>query len=278
MRKILFAITIMFLFSCETEEQKKEKAQEVVNALISNIQVDNYESIFEYYPNFKGIGTYLKYNSVEFTSTMLKSDGKVDIFGKTYNGKQLFFEVEKTDGIYKVIKSKGLSSYYDSNLYKYCKKIGCIGMNEYDTDISRICKDNEGDFNFLVNSIKDKIESKTRLESHTITRKNGGFGYYYAFGDITVKNNSRFTIPGYSYKLYVNYLDSNDNLLFTSDKSSGNFTDIGFNQSKTLNIYQDISSRFRKVNIKVKLLNTEFIEKLIAEYAEGSLCNYSNNL
>jgi uncharacterized protein YcfL len=52
MRKIIFITLFPFiLMGCESDEQKKQKAQEVVNALISNIQIDNYESIYEYYPS-----------------------------------------------------------------------------------------------------------------------------------------------------------------------------------------------------------------------------------
>lgn len=277
MKKLILFLVVILLFGCETEEQKKEKAQEVVKSFVSNLQFDNYETLYEYYPTFRDVETYWKFNSLNITSTILNSDGKVIIIGETDTSKQVFFELVKFDGNYRITKSKGLSSYYDSNLYKYCKKIGCIGMNEFDSDINRICKENKYDFEALVNSIKYKIENKTRIESNTL-KGNFGYGYDYVSGEITIKNYSRHSIIGSSYRLYVNYLDSNDNVLFTSDESSSNYKDIGFDQSITLNIYQSIPSRFRKVNIELKLINTKFIESSIPKYAEGSNCIYSGNL
>lgn len=279
MKKVFFLLVIILFFSCETEEQKKEKAQEVVKALIANMKLENYESSLEYYPGLiKGVGNYRQFNSVNFTSTMIKPDGSIEIFAKSNSNRQLFFTLQNIDGTYKITNSKGLSNYYDSNLYNYCKNIGCFGMSNFDIDVARICKDKDAEFRRLVNSIKYKIESQTRLENQTLT-KNGGYGMpYYVTGNITIKNHSRFTIPGYSYKLYVNYLDANDNILFTSEESLGNFQAIGFNQSKTIHVMQNSSSKFRKVSVKVKLLNTEFIEKGITEYAKGSNCNYSDNL
>ncbi|MCF7559422.1 hypothetical protein L3X39_02145 [Sabulilitoribacter multivorans] len=279
MKNLLYILIIIVLFGCESEEQKKQKAKEVVQELISNIQIDNYESVFKYYPTFRNLkGKYWKHKILDITSTILKDDGTVEIFATSNNDDQLFFLLKKMDDTYMVVKSKGISSYSNSNIYKYCKNIGCIGITESDIEMSRICNNKEDEFKRIVSSIKYEIEEKTRLESHALEIKKGGFGNYYAFGNITIKNYSRFTIPAYSYKIYVNYLDINDNVLFTSENFSDNYSDIGFNQSKTQHVMQDISSKFRKVDISLKLLNTEFIDKLIAEYAEGGSCIYSDNL
>jgi hypothetical protein len=180
--------------------------------------------------------------------------------------------VEKIDGKYQISKSKGLSSDFNSNLYKYCKKIGCIGLNSYDSEISIICKDKEYEFNQLVRSIKETIENNVRMENHTVTKS-----YGCASGNITLKNYSRFTIRGYSYNLYVNYTDNQGNTIFTS-KEMLNYESIPYGQSKTINVFENNSSSFQKVGIILKIINTEFIEDIIGEHAEGTNCNYTNNL
>ncbi|MBG7610825.1 hypothetical protein IU405_01010, partial [Polaribacter sp. BAL334] len=275
---ILITLFPFILMGCESDEQKKQKAQEVVNALISNIQIDNYESIYEYYPSFKDwVGKYWKYKSIAITSTILKEDGSIEIFANSNSDDQLFFLLEKIEGNYKVLKSKGLSSYFNSNIYKYCKNIGCIGINESDVDIGRICKNNETDFNYLVRSIKNRIEDKFRLENQSLA-KHGGYGIpLYVTGDIIVKNYSRFTLPRYSYDIYIKFLNSNDKELYKF-KYRSNFSDIPFNSSESLSIMQDVDRSFKKVDVELVIINTNFIEDLIGKYAEGSLCNYADNL
>lgn len=232
----------------------------------------------ELYPSLRKAigGQFRQFESVEFESIVLKDNGEVEVFAKSNNGIQLFFVLQEEGGDYKVVNSKGLSVYNDSNLYEYCKRIGCITTGAYDLQIDNVCKQNESSFNNLVNQIKNRIEATTRLESHSV--KVMGYGDNYATGNITLKNFTRFTIPAHSYKLYVNYLDSDNNILFTSDKSLSNFEAIGFGQSKTIHVIQDISSEFRKVNIKLKLLSTQFIEEIVAKHSEGSSCLYSGNL
>jgi hypothetical protein len=278
MKKLVYLIIVVMFFSCESEEQKKQKAQEVVQALISNIQVDNYESIYEYYPSFKNwIGSYYKYNSVTITSTMLKDDGTVEIFANAGGSNQLFFALEKVDGNYKIMRSKGLSAYFNSDIYKYCKKIGCIGNNETDLDIGRICGDNKSDFNYLVRRIKNKIEDRFILENQSLT-KAGGYGIpLYVAGDIIVKNNSRFTIPRFSYDIYIKFLNNKNEELYKF-KYSTNFSDIPFNSSEKLHLMQDVKNSFRKVDVELVILKTDFIEELIGNHAEGSFCNYDDNL
>ncbi|WP_370390225.1 hypothetical protein [uncultured Winogradskyella sp.] len=278
MRRTLALVLIFLLFNCQTEEQKKREAEEIVQALISNIQIDNYKSIYELYPSFKNLeGEYWKYKSVEITSTMLKDDGTIEIFAKS-NNNQLYFVLDKINKGYKVVQSKGLSAYFNSNIYKYSKNIGCIGLNESDIDIGRICKKNETEFNAIVQSLKKRIEENTFLENHSLTKYGGYYGSnQYVSGDIIVKNGSRFTIPGHSYHIYVKFLDKNDNELYKY-KHYNNYFDIPFNSSESLGIMEDIEKNYNKVDVELVILNTNFLENILGEHSKGSSCNYNYNL
>ncbi|MBP8994458.1 MAG: hypothetical protein KBG30_11710 [Bacteroidales bacterium] len=269
--KIIFVIgLIISLLSCESNEQKINKAKDAVQSFVTNLSFDNYDEMFKVYPSFKNVQTYWKLQDFNIKNSVL-NENTIILTGSS-NEREILFEVEKIDGKYIITKSKGLSSYFNSNLYKYCKKIGCIGTKSYDADISKICKENEFQFNQLVKKIKGNIEDNVWMINHTVTKK-----YDWASGDITIKNNSRFTIPGYSYSLYVNYTDSKGNILFTS-KEISNFESIPYGQSKTIHVFESNSSSFQKVGISLKIISTNFIEQIIAEYAEGYNCTYSDNL
>lgn len=269
--KIIFAIgLIISLISCETNEKKINKAKVVVQSFVTNLSFDNYDKMFESYPSFKEVRTYWKLPDFNIKSATL-NENIITLTGSS-DEREILFEVEKIEGKYVITKSKGLSADFNSNLYKYCKKIGCIGTNSYDADVSKVCKENEFQFNQLVKEIKENIENSVWMLNHTVTKN-----YGWASGDITIKNDSRFTIPGYSYSLYVNYTDSKGNLLFTS-KEMSNFESIPYGQSKTIHVFESNSSSFQKVGISVKIISTNFIEQIIAEYAEGYNCTYSDNL
>lgn len=272
MKRLLILIFAITLISCESEEQKIKKAENTVKSFVSNLQFDNYDKLFSFYPNFKRIETYWKLNSIIITSSNINPDESITIIGSS-NNRQVLFELQRQNNQYLITNSKGLSSDYNSNIYKFCKKIGCIGASEYDADISNICKENKYKFEKLVNDLKTRIESRTVLENHTLTKSYGTLS-----GDITIKNYSRFTIPGHVYKIYVKYLNSKDEVIFTSNQSLSNFQSIPYNQSKTIHIFENNVKGFRKVDIQLSLTTSNFIEKIIAENVEGSNCKYSNNL
>lgn len=268
---LLIIITLLVITSCESEEQKINKAKEVVNAFVSNISFDNYETMYSVYPNFQNVATYWKIKDFEISSATIAENQVVTIIGISDN-RNILFELQRNNSQYQIINSKGLSSDFDSSIYKYCKKIGCIGLSAYDAEISNICNRKKSEFNQLVTMIKERIEKNTVLENHTVT-KNYGF----ASGDVTVKNNSRFSIPGRAYNLYVNYFDRDENLLFTS-KQILNFDEIPYHQSTTVNVFETGSMSFRKIGIALNIVDTGFIEKIISEHAKGSGCLYDNNL
>ena len=261
---------ILMLCSCETKEHKIKEAEEIVTTFINNLWFDNYVVMYDLYPSFRNVNTYWKLKNFNITNTTLNND-IITIIGNSADI-EVFFEVKKIRDKYIITKSKGLSSDFNTNLYKYCKNIGCIGQNSYDEEISRICMENKNKFNELVRNIKEAIENSVWLLNHTVTKN-----YGYTSGEITVKNNSRFTIPKYSYNLYVNYTDKKGENLFTS-KHISNYESIPYGENKTIHVFELNSSSFQKIGISLKIIDADFIEEIISQYAEGYNCIYSNNL
>jgi hypothetical protein len=272
MKKLLLAsILLIVISSCETKEAKINQAKEAVMSFITSVPFENYDLMYKIYPTFKEVRSFWKVSDYVIQSANL-NENTIIVVGKAKNV-EILFEVEKIDGKYQITKSKGLCSDFNSDLYKYCKKIGCLGLNNYDSEISKICKEKELQFNTLVYQIKENIESNCILENHTVSKT-----YDWVSGDITLKNYSRFTIPGYSYNIYVLYKDNIGNTVFTSKESISNFESIPFGQGKTIHVYQPNSNSFQKISIKLEIISTKFIESIISENAEGINCSYSNNL
>lgn len=267
---IILSILFLSLISCETDKNKIDKSEKTVTSFISNLQFDNYDLMYKSYPTFSGVKTYWKIKDFKITNTDI-NEKTIVVYGKSLNH-EILFEVEKINGDYQIIKSKGLSSDFNSYLYKFCKKIGCIGTGNYDIEISKICNDNRYIFNDLVSEIKKNIENNVNMENHTVTKS-----YGMATGDVTIKNYSRFTIPKFSYKVYVQYSDSKGKILFKSEETLA-YSTIPFEQSITFYVSEMNSRSFKKIGIEFKITDTDFIKNIIADYAKGSNCNYSNNL
>ena len=117
---LLLSTLILILSSCETNERKINSSKEVVMSFVSNLSFDNYDLMYSSYPSFRDIKTYWKLKDFNITSAALNNNS-VTVIGKSQNTEVLFV-VEKIDGKYQITKSKGLSSYFNTNLYKYCKR------------------------------------------------------------------------------------------------------------------------------------------------------------
>ena len=269
MKKVLFICMLLALVSCDSKETKLNKAKEVVSLFASNTAFENLEKLPLYYPDIKKIeGRFLALKDFQLLNAVL-NERTISVIGKA-QGNEVLFEVEKKNGKYIITKTKGLSMFVYSELYKYCKQIGCIKDDNYDIEISKICFEKRFEFNSLVESIKREIEQNVRLENHTVQ---GGYGY--VTGNITYKNYSNFTIPRDTYNLYVEYLNSKGKVLFK--EKTVEFTTLTYGESNTTWVSKDVQGA-SKIAVSLEITNTDFIEKILAEHAKGSDCTYSNNL
>jgi hypothetical protein len=264
---ILFTI---FFISCESDKIRKEKSEEIVKSFIANLTLDNYDLLYKYYPDFQKVKRYWEIDDFKITSTTIDEDKSISIIGTSKLG-NILFNLKSKDGKYIITDSKGLASVFNSPIYKYCKKIGCIGTSDYDKDISQICSDKQDDFNTLVYKVKNNIES-----NFTIQNNNLEINYGYVSGNVTVKNNSRFSIISRNYEIYYHFLNSSGQIVYTK-KEMANYQTIPFGQSVTEHLFESNSDGFSKIKVELKIISTDFIEEIIAENIEGNNCNVTSD-
>src|SRR5690606_31470383 len=102
--KIIFVIgLIITLFSCESNEQKINKAKDVVQSFVTNLSFDNYDEMFKVYPSFKNVQTYWKLKDFNIKNSVL-NENTIILTGSS-NEREILFEVEKIDGKYIITKS-----------------------------------------------------------------------------------------------------------------------------------------------------------------------------
>ena len=268
MNKIIaFIIALSFIiYSCESDETKKKRAKEVVSSFITNMNFENYDETKKIYPNFQKIRSYYKLKDFTLESPIIDGD-KINIVASTKQN-QVLFIVENGNN-FTIQKTKGLYSEFNSNLYKFCKNIGCITESSYDIEISEACENQRDIFKTAVNLVKEDIEKNVKVQNNNIEINFGS-----ASGEISLRNNSNYTIPGFAYNIYINYTDSRGRVLLTS-KENFNYDAIPYNQSKSIRIFESNAGDFERVNDNLKLTQTYFIEKIIAENAKGANCKMS---
>jgi hypothetical protein len=271
-RLLILSILSLVFYSCESDKSRIEKCNEIVKTFVANLPLDNYEVLYKNYPDFRKVKSYWKLNDFKITNTTIDDDKTVSIIGVSEQLGNILFNLKKVKGKYLIINSKGLASVFNTSLYKYCKKIGCIGVNDYDKDISQICSDKENEFESLVYRIKKNIEQNVMVQNNNLSNN---FGY--VSGEVTIKNYSRFSIPGRTYEIYFHFLNYNDDIVFTK-KEILNYESIQYGQSVTHRLFESSRGNFEKIKAELKLTSTDFVKEIIAENITGSNCEVGNDL
>jgi hypothetical protein len=205
-------------------------------------------------------------------STGIDSDG-ITVYG-TYsrNGvpNKVKFIVEKINGTYRIVKSRGLSAFIDSPLMTYCFNKGYIENDEkmqYDEQIDEVCSKYQNEFDqiveFVINDITEKFEM-VKNESEITVKYD-----IYAEGHVTIYNGSMFEIPYGSMNVYLSLVDNSYTEITRKNIS---ITEIipAFTKFRKEVYLTDISSSNFNYGIKIEVKSKEIIERFVAENASIS--------
>lgn len=266
-----FALAILF-YSCRTSKDKINEAKEVITTFVKDLELENYQSIEKTYPDFSKIGKYWILNDFTINDSKIDND-TITIYGNYKKGGQIeekimFVLCEGKDNKYFILKSKGLSAFFGTNLYKFAKRVGCLNGLETDRDIAEACKKRETFFKQFLEVYKEKIEAAVKLENHNVTNS---FGF--VSGDVTVKNNSVIEIPAFSYDLYLILYDNNYNEIFRT-KSNSNVYAIPANGSINAMIHEQSNRGMAKIAIEIKLNDTSFLESQLINPPSDWTCEF----
>jgi hypothetical protein len=257
---------IIYGLAGESEEEQKMHAEETVTAFVKDLDLDIRNK--KIYPNVEQINGALYYlREFNITSTSIEKNGDITVHAEYNRGGSLSnskFIVRKVDDSYQIIKSIGISGYYDTPLLKYCLRKGYLKIDGADDKvIGKVCGKYEYDFNWQVDNLIDHIEENVYMEkgSSNLTR---GYGGGYASGEVTIFNNTLYTIPSFAIECKVVLIDGSDNIVAEEVLSLMKALEPFGKVSKSVYFtYVPSSTRSYKINTKVVSRNA--IEKFIAE-------------
>lgn len=256
-----------------TDEELLKQAESNVQSFVDELNMQNFNSAKEIYPDINKISRYNVPNNFKISSSKFTSNAKDEVkiignYGAEKNIKSLQFVVSKKDtDAWQIIRSKGLSSYYETSLYNTLKVSGCLEDIESDVSIHETCQNLEPKFEALVNEYKNNIESSIFFEktgSNLVSNFNISVS-----GELMLKSNSNITIPGLSYDIYIIFYDIN-NKISHSSKYQFNSDAIMANEHHQISVYSmDYHRDYKKYSAFVKITNDKFIRSYLAR--QGSL-------
>ena len=273
MKKLVFIFFVLVIIGCESEKQKIEKSIKSVQKLKSNLSLSNLKGAFEVYPNLKKVNGSVdirSLNTMKITSTSITEDNIVELYAQS-NYRNYVFKTKKIEGKWIVFESLGLSSFLNTNIHNYIKRIGCQSSN--DIDLANNVIRNQSDFNLIVNKIKKIIEQNIIIESQSLSNPLGRFGSNMISGDVTLKNYSIFNLPFDSYELF--YILRNGNRDVIKQRVSFPFA---IPPGGTYTFMVNNGVRANQIGIDLNIVDESFIEKVVGLAAKGNGCVYSNNL
>lgn len=271
---LLFFGLSLFVWSCGPSDQEVlQEAESIVQSFVDELNMENFDSAREIYPDMSRISRYNIPQNFRISSSKFTSDEKSEVkvigsYGPAESGKPMQFVLGKEDsGNWHIMKSKGLSSYYEGSLYNALKTSGCLEDIESDASIHETCRNLEPKFESLVSEYREMIEESISFEKNGSNLSNN---YNISIsGEIMMKNNSGITVPGFSYETYIMFYDRNGNPSHSS-KHPFNNNPILANDYHQITVYSmDYHGDYRKYSALVKITNDEFIRDYLA--GQGNL-------
>jgi serine/threonine protein kinase len=264
---LLIVLTIIGVFTYETEEEKIAACEKVVKTFASELELDIINK--KLYPKSQIIkGGFYYLINFEITSSTVKDDGTVVIYGNYQRSGtpcSVKFELKKENGEYKIISSKGLSTYVDSPLLTYCIRKGYFNngdVNETDEKIDSICEKNEYDFDFEVGFLKFQIEEHVKMSK---SRSPITIDYnMFADGYVTIQNDTDIDLPLYSVKYVLVFIDSKGKVVYEKDIPT--LKTLKAHSSIKEDVFiSNLPATCEKYTVEVEILSTRFLEEIVAQ-------------
>jgi hypothetical protein len=256
---------LLILNSCKTDEDRIKEANSIIEKFAKEISLENFSAANQIYPKFSELDKYWKLNDFKIDNTTIEEDGSVSIYGSYQKYSPKFREDVKIIISYKgnglkITDSKGLTTYYNSPIFEYCKKKGFLKSsgekNSIDSDISiaTTCKEHEFEFEFLVINCARYVNENVTWNKQQTTIESGYLGDSYS-GTISIVNNTGFDLNNnsFDFKLYwfnggVQTDVHNIQFLYNIDA----YTTVNHKI-----LYESLPSRARKYSFAVSLKNQE---------------------
>lgn len=269
-KTLVLLSSVVLLVSCgPSEEEIIKGAEQATQGFVDELNMQNFNSATEIYPNFRSVTRYNILNNFRIKSAKFatNSESEIRIIGDynsngNYRSVQFVINYNENDEAYHIIKSKGLSSYYESDVFNILKRSGCLTDIESDARIHEDCLIFEPKYNAIIDNIRQNIENQIVFEKRGSNLTNN---YDVSVsGELMLKNNTNITIPAYAYDIYILLYDGYQNLVHSSKYQFNNKPILGNSYHQVTVFSMDYQSSFKSYLATVKITNDQFIRDYVA--------------
>jgi hypothetical protein len=267
--RIPLLLSLFFITSCgPSDAELISSAENTVKSFIDDLTLQNYNSAYSVYPEFKKVTKFYTSKEFSISSSRFNNDDKSEVkvsgtFRYSDNASRpVQFVLKRKDKNWEIIRSKGLSSFYESSVFELMKLQGCFSNIESDADIHQECNRAEGKFESMVAQLKESLESLVVFERNGSNLQND---YNISInGQVMLFNSSDVTIPAHTYEIYIFLVDRQGNICHTY-KYEFNDTPIRANEFHQINIFaMGYRSCYNSYTAMVKIKNDQFLRKYLA--------------
>ena len=214
MKTLLYLLTFSILItSCKSDEEKIKEANILIEKFANEVALQNFSAANKLYPKFKLLDRFWSLNNFSIDNTTIENDGSVCVYGSfskytIKNREDIKFILKDNGNGLKIIDSKGLSSYYNSSLFEYCKLKGYLSDNitdgsiDSDISIAKTCKEHLLDLQLLLNKCARYVNEMVVMNKQQTTIQAGYFGDSYS-GTISITNNTGFDLDNDSFDFNI---------------------------------------------------------------------------
>lgn len=281
MNNRLIFLFMLGIISCgPSDEELLSAAKLKTQQFVDELMVENYYSANEIYPDFSQIGRYYiptNYSIKGATFTTTNND-EVKIMGDFLDNeerKSLQFTLRlNNNGEWSIIKSKGLSSYNGSPLFRALLKSECFDFSDLESDavVHTQCDIYAQHFEDYTQEIKKLLEELISSDTQQSNIRKSPYTSSIS-GEIILKNSSEINFPAFCFDVYFKQFNSKGEVLKTTKL---------FQQLQTLDangglysipIYDVLEHGSDSWGISVVITNDNFIREWVASGTEFP-CSY----
>lgn len=259
MKRVFAFVLLIVLCSCKRGFNESD-VELLVKNFLYELKLQNHKEAIEMYPNLKKLDSHITIENFKIENIVGEPNrfkAYVSIVNKGVERMVLFNVIEIKDSLY-IESTKGLSPLFDSKIFDFAKKTGCLDVNDVnDVLIEEKCNDAKKVFKFNKLVLKKHLLESIKIDNNLTKTSYGGLG-----GSILLENNSKYNLPLGAYEIIIDLLDINNEIV-KIEEVNYLFKDIKPESKLSQEVFSNGHLKMKSSSVKFRIINDSFIDDLL---------------
>ncbi|CAL2102746.1 protein of unknown function [Tenacibaculum sp. 190130A14a] len=270
MKRLFTSVLLIVLCSCNKGFNKSD-AELLLKNFLYELKLQNHKEAIKTYPNLKKLDSHItieNFNIENIVEEPNRFKAYVNI-GDKGKERMVLFNIIRNKGHLYIESTKGLSPLFDSKIFDFAKKTGCLNINDVnDVLIEEKCNDAKKVFKFNKLVLRKHILDNIKIQNNLTKNSYGGVG-----GSILLGNKSKYNVPYGAYEITIDLLNENNEIVKT-EQIDYLFKDIKSDSKFSQEIFSNGHSEMESSSVNFKFINDTFVDDLIYRMSfKGDECD-----